>query len=189
TDQFGIENSRTCAFLVSEHWTSESSFMDGAVSLELRQAAIDDGNANDIDSLNDLLYRVLNSQGLVDTLETALRDANPLKPYACDQQVCIPLIGCSCVFSSGVDYRNNTLAINGPNTTSLSLVTNGLRAQATVRNVSMGFRVRTSVLGTINGTASLSSLSLDLIFDLFLQNNQPRAQLRSSGVGVGTVSV
>src|SRR5690606_26948399 len=75
-DQFNEENSKTCAFLATDNWSPENGFITNSVLLSLLQEAIDDQNPSDIDSLNDLLHRVLNSAGLVNELKAALSAAN-----------------------------------------------------------------------------------------------------------------
>lgn len=173
-DTFGEENSRACAFLVSSNYQSPSTLMADSVNLKLLQGAVDDGNpAGAIDSLNDILHRVLNSSGLRDTLHQALLAANPLKPNSCDQEVCY-IIGCSCVFRSSVTYRN--LVIDGPNTTSLDLVGGGLRANAVIRN----FNIRVDIGGTLStsGWVRIDEGEVDLTIDVGLQSGRPSASVR-----------
>ena len=104
-DGTGREATRTCAFLVASQWAPEAGALAGSVSLRLRQAAVDDGSrAGAIDSLADVLDRVLQSSGLRSTLHSALLAANPLKPSSCDQSV----LGI-CVLRSEVIYLDSQL--------------------------------------------------------------------------------
>src|SRR5262249_35827418 len=87
TDTNGIGTTRTCAFLAADTWAGAS--LPGAISLQLRQAAIDDGKRTPpMSSLGDMLSAALGSSGLTSTLGSALQAASPLKPSSCDQQVC-----------------------------------------------------------------------------------------------------
>ena len=187
TDTFGAESTRTCAFLVSDRWADPDALLDDAISLKLSAAAVDDGDrSGSLNSLADLLYLVLNSQGLVNTLDATLLGANPLY-NACVQEACLPFVGCSCIFRLRLNYRGGSLTVGGPNTVTLQLVDGGLRAQVRVENIQMG----ASVGGTVstNGTATLRSLAMDLTFDIGLRNGVPRVTVRSiNSVNVGGVS-
>lgn len=184
-DDFDVENSKTCAFLATNNWAPESGFISNSVLLSLLQGAIDDRNPSDIDSLGDLLSRVLNSQGLVNELKSALSSANPLKPSSCDQTV----LGI-CVLRSEVRYQN--LEVNGPNSTELTLVTNGLRTNVEVQNLRIRIRVRGQVAGIpydTEGWVTVDSLAVQLTLDVGLQNNRPKITLRpnSTTVTVGSI--
>lgn len=182
-DGFNEENSRTCAFLVSDKWAPEAQFVNDAVSLRLAQSAMDDYNPNDgLDSLNDILVAVLNSAGLRNTLDSALRAANPLKD-SCDQRV----FG-ACVFSSKVVYNN--IALNGPNTSKLDLVTNGLRLDVRINNIGINATVDASLLPNTTGWADFSYVRVDLTSDFKLVNGKPRISLRQvNTVEVGSVNL
>jgi hypothetical protein len=131
TDTLGMENSRTCAFLLSDDWNAEDALLSNAVSLRLTQAAVGDGDpSSPITSLDDILQTVVNSRGLRDSLHSALLAANPLKPDACDQEVCA-FGRCVCLFRSEIRYLESEL--RGPHVTSLTLVDGGLRAGALQR--------------------------------------------------------
>lgn len=187
-DGAGREASRTCAFLVASAWAPDTSTSSDTLSLRLRQAALDDGNRSDgLDSLADLLHTVLNSSGLRDTLHTSLRAANPLKPDACDQTIWPGI----CVLRSKVTYNN--LQINGPNSTSLALVQNGLRATVGVRNLRINIRVEGHVSGIpydTTGWVTFSSADVGVIFNTALSAGQPRVTVRpgSTSVSVGGIS-
>ncbi|MEZ4459871.1 MAG: hypothetical protein R3E66_09105 [bacterium] len=190
-DTFGEENSRYCAFLASDDWKPEGvlSYLDNGVLMLLKSAAIDDNNRADLDSLADILDRVLNSQGLRNSLHASLLNANPLKPSTCDQNVCVPLVGCACVLRSEVTYLDTQ--INGPNTTSMSLVTGGLRVQASVKDVRVRVRVKGQVSGIpydTTGWVTVSSLDIDLILNITSSAGRPKATVRSVSTQVGSVS-
>ncbi len=186
TDTNGQENSRTCAFLVSDRWNGEAAPLNDGVALFLRQDAIDDGAPTDpITSIGDILQRVLNSQGLRDQLDAGLRAANPLKADSCDQNVCV-FGACVCVFRSSVNYLGSQ--INGPNSTTLTLVDGGLRATAHFQDV----RVNLGVGGTLStsGWVTVASLDVGLILDLSLVGGHPHAVVRPGSVStaVGSIS-
>lgn len=182
TDTSGRENSRTCAFLLSDRWNAESTNLSDGVQLLLRRDAVDDGNATaPITSIDDVLQRVVNSQGLRDQLHSALLSANPLKRNSCDQEV----LGV-CIFRSEVNYERSEL--NGPNTTALTLVDGGLRANVHFENI----RVRLRVGGTLStsGWVDVASLDVGVTFDLSSSGGRPRVAVRAGSVttSVGRIS-
>lgn len=190
TDQYGVENSKFCSFLVSDDWQAEgvASYLDNGVIMRLNPAAIDDNNRSDLDSLSDVLDTVLNSAGLRNQLHTSLLAANPLKPSACDSQTCT-FLGCVCWFRSEVIYQDTQ--INGPNTTTMSLVNGGLRIQARINNVRVKVRVRGHVSGIpydTEGWVTVSYLDVDLVLNVTSSAGRPRATVRSVSTSVGTVS-
>ncbi len=175
TDAFGSRSARTCTFLAADRWNAESASLGDGVTLKLTQGAVDDNNrGGGINSLADLLHTALNSRSLVDTLDQTLDRANPIYPEQCVQEVCLPLVGCNCVYRLSARYES--LEINGPNTVSLALVDGGLRIGAVVR----GLGLRVSVGGTIgaSGWVRASEISMELTSDLFLENGNPRVRLR-----------
>ncbi len=179
TDIYGEQNSRTCAFLSSNRWVTENSFLDNNVALRLNQAAIDDGSRGGaINSLADLLHTVLNSAGLVSTLDSSLRSASPFINR------CVQNSFLGCLYRLRVDY--NSISVGGANEASLSLVNNGLRAVATVRNVQLGIGIGGTI--STSGTATLRSLTVDMTFDMTLVNNRPQINVRSiNSVNVGSI--
>jgi hypothetical protein len=118
-------------------------------------------------------------------LDSALRAANPLKD-SCDQQVCV-FGACACIFRSKVEYLD--IRVVGPNTSTLSLVTGGLRAVATIRDV--GLRARVSgTPPTSTGWADISYVTIDLTMDAALVNGRPTMTVRQiNSVSVGDVSL
>jgi hypothetical protein len=179
TDNLGVSSTRTCAFLVADQWALEGEFLADAVTLRLAQEAIDDRNTADgLDSLNDLLHTVLNSPGLESELDMALRGENPLYPRQCVERFII------CLTYLEVNYTG--LDLGGPNAVSLTLVNGGLRAVATIRDIEMGLRIG----GTWNtsGTVSLEDITVDMTFDMGLNNGRPEVGLRRvNSVTVGRV--
>ena len=191
TDQFGEENSRTCAFLVSSNWSDPTTYMDDSVILKLRQPAVDDGNSTDLDSLDDLLHRVVNSQGLVDEVDAALEAANPLQPFTCESETCT-FLGCICWFGWGVSYLGE-ISVGGPNTTELTLISGGVRARARIEDLGVKVRVPyrvTGISGSTEGWVTTDYIDVQLDIDLQLVNNQPRASIRPGSVivSVGSIS-
>jgi hypothetical protein len=179
TDALGMENARTCVFLVSNRWQPEAGLLGSGVSLQLAQAAIDDGDpVSPITSLDDILQTVLNSPGLSDQLDASLRAANPLKD-SCDQEVCV-FGRCTCVFRSSVNYDGREFA--GPNTTSVTLVDGGVRARVRLEN--LGIRLRIGGTLSTSGWVRFANIDVDLIFDLSAPGGAPRATVRPGSVSV-----
>lgn len=191
TDTNGVETTRVCSFLVADTWAHPTNITNDMVSLKLNQAAVDDNNRNPpINSMSDLLNAVLNSQGLRDTLHTALSNANPLKPSACDSQTCT-FLGCVCWLRSEVRYVQSQL--NGPNTAQLTLVNNGLGAVVSMSNVRVRLRIRGTVVGInydTEGWATISNVTVRLTFDTAINAGRPRVTVRPGSVmtTVGSIS-
>lgn len=155
-DAFGEESSRTCSFLASSRWGAPTSTFADTVSLQLRQAAIDDGSASGpIDSLDDILDRVVNSAGLRNTLHTSLVAANPLKPRSCDVDTFL-----GCIFRSQVDYRN--VVFNGARVTDLTLRNGGVRAHVRFSDV----QIQLAISGTLSTTGWADFEYIDITLDL-----------------------
>ncbi len=185
TDSFGEESSRTCAFLASDRWAPPGDVLDDTVALSLAQGAIDDGDpAGDIDSLNDMLFRVVNSDGLRNTLHTTMLANNPLK-NSCDQTV----FGV-CVMRSRIRYLDS--AFPGPNTTSLTLVDGGLAANVRLENVRLRVRADGQISGIpfdTTGWVTFSYVDIDLIFDAGLSSGRPTLTVRPGSVNVDSGNV
>lgn len=190
TDTFGEPTVKVCTFLISNHYASLTSPIADTVSLKLTQPAVDDNDRNDLDSFADLLHTVVNSQGLRDSVHTALAAANPLKPSACDSQTCT-FLGCVCWYSSQVRYLSSQF--DGPHTVSLSLVNGGIAAVARFDNVHIQLRVDGKV-GPIpydtSGWVDVSYLQIQLTLDTALSNGRPHITVRPGSVSaqVGSIS-
>ncbi len=176
-DTFGVENSRTCAFLVSNHWGNEGRVQNDVVSLRLGMDAIDDRAPADLDSLNDILHRVLNSDGIETTLDTALRAANPLKPMSCDSRV----LGV-CVLRTEVTYNNGSASL-GSGSSSLRLRNGGLSTDIRLNNVVVGLRVRNRS-GIINtsGTVSFDFVEGSADMNMGISGGRPSVSIVGSSV-------
>jgi hypothetical protein len=144
TDKNGAQSTRTCSFLVANKWAPEGALYADTIDLKLIQAAIDDGaRTGAVSSLGDILYDVANSPGLASTIDSGLKAANPLKAESCDSQTCVPIVGCVCDYSTGIEYLG--LSLPGPETVTLTLVNGGLAAHAHLPNVAMNLHVHGDV--------------------------------------------
>lgn len=171
---YGKENSTTCAFLAANKWGNETTFMSDAVSLWLGQSAVDDRNASGpINSLNDVLYKVLNSQGLKNQLHSALSAANPLWEQCINLGFTRPC--------ARVTYQSMSMSTS--NTTALTLISNGLRLQATIKNIKLNLG------GTVSGSLSVRQLDAQLDVDLALRNGRPTITLRPASVQTNSQGV
>jgi hypothetical protein len=181
TNSLGLTARRTCTFLQSSHWLSPetAAYADG-LSFALAQGAVDDGTrTGSVNSLGDLVYAVANSAGLKTTLDSALKAANPLKPESCDNQVCIPAVGCACVDDSGVKYLG--VAIDGPNPTTVTLVAGGLAVHTRVSGVHTQLEVFGNVGGVpydTTGFVGFSFVDVDYVADVALVAGKPHVSLR-----------
>jgi hypothetical protein len=186
TDAFGEPTTKVCTFLISDRYADPATPIPDTVSLKLTQSAVDDNYRPEaLDSLGDILYAILNSQGLSDTIHNALLAANPLKPMSCDYEVCY-FIGCSCVFRSRVDYLDRSLP--GPNTVSLSLVTDGIRAYVRIPNV--GIKLHISGTYDKTGWVDVSYIDVYMTLDTYMSGGKPRMTVRPGSVttNVGTIT-
>ncbi|MAQ15601.1 MAG: hypothetical protein CMN30_12510 [Sandaracinus sp.] len=139
-DSFGEESSRTCAFLATDRWQPPGDVMPGTVALNLGQQAIDDNDpAGAVDSLDDLLHRVVNSGGLRDALHAAL-SADPVLKDSCDQSSFL-----GCLVRSKITYLDSRF--DGPNTTALQLIPGGMRAGVELRNTRVRIRLEGRAFG------------------------------------------
>jgi hypothetical protein len=183
TNAVGEASPATCTFLAADGFAAEDALLDDDVSLRLAQAAVDDGSrAGAVDSFGDVLAVVLNSQGLVSTLNASLNGANPLKPLSCDQTV----LGV-CVLSSGIDYVNGSIGVSGPNTSALTLIDGGLDSQIAAMAASLSLRVRGQVAGIpydTTGSLSLSSIAVGMILDVGVNAGRPQVSVRSGSVSI-----
>ena len=191
TTQNGTQSTRTCSFLVSNQWATETGLYADTVDLKMTQAAVDDvGRGGAVSSFGDILYSVANSAGLSSTIDGGLRAANPLKPRACDSQTCT-FLGCICWYSTGVEYRG--LSLPGPNNVDVTLVNGGLRAHARVPNVGINMRTWGAV-GPIpfdtDGWARFSYLDVTMIIDTTIVGGKLHGSVRPGSVvaDVGGIS-
>ena len=163
-DTFGEETSTFCAFMISQSYFPEGEFLDDVIMLRMNQAAIDDGGSSDpILSLGDILRRVVESNGIVTTIDQQMSAQNPIYPENCEVEVW--LIGC--VFRLRVDYRS--FSINGVRTVSLNLVDGGLRARIRLDDIEVGMRIGGTV--STNGTVSADNIIVDMTFGVSLNSN------------------
>ncbi|MCA9541028.1 MAG: hypothetical protein KC620_19140, partial [Myxococcales bacterium] len=172
------ETSTFCAYYAADAFVPEDRPMLDALQLRLGQGALDDGRPDaPLGSLADALRRMVNSQGLVDTVDQAARAQNPIVPNECRTRV----LG-ACLFRLGVEYTG--LAIGGPNDISLTLVDGGLRARAVIRELNVSAQLH----GTLGNRIRLRAehITIDLTFDVGLRfDGQPDIRLR----GLNEVSV
>lgn len=190
TDAYGAEATKVCTFLAASRWAHPSEGFRDTLSLRLNQAAIDDGSrSGSIDSLGDMLFAIANSSGLGDAISGSLASANPLKPLACDSQIC-PLFGCICLFKSGLEF--NRLRIDGPNSDALTLVTDGISTTAQINGLHINLRVHGSV-GPIpfdtSGDVAIAYEAIGLTLDPSLAGDSPRVSVRPGSVTAGTGSI
>ena len=179
-DDFNVENSRTCAFQLSDRWTPPGQLEDDALMLKLKQPAIDDiARVGAISSLADLLHVVLNSQGLADTLDTTLIGAGPVEngntTKLLDDSCATRIIFC---IRARVWYVHDSLLIEGPNTTSLTLLQDGLQLAARVEKIKLDVRVRAAGIIDTTGEVEISFLNVDLTSNMLYENGAPRVTLR-----------
>lgn len=172
TDEVGNENSALCAYFAADDFLSEQTPLPDALLLRLGQGAIDDGAPdNPIGSITDIIRRILNSQGLVDTVNQAALAQNPIVPNECRTRV----FGV-CIFRFGVDYEG--LSIGGPNDMTLTLVDGGMRMEATVVNLEVRARLR----GTLGNRARIIArrITIGLTFNVNRRfDGNPSVSVRS----------
>ncbi len=172
------ETGTFCSYYAADAFVADGAMMQDALLLRLGQGALDDGRPDaPLTSLGDVIRRVVNSQGLVDTVDQAARSQNPIVPSECHVRV----LG-ACLFRLGVDYTG--IEIRGPNDVQLTLVDGGLRVRAVIRELT----VRAQMNGTLSNRAGLRAehVTIDLTFNAGLRfDGQPDLNLR----GINEVSV
>jgi hypothetical protein len=184
-DDFGATTSKVCTFLVANRWAP--GMAGDGISLKLTQEGVDDSVRTDgFDSFADILYAVLNSQGIRTALHDAL-NANPnLKPESCDSETCA-LGVCACWYSSGITYLGSN--ISGPNTVSLTLINGGLRVNARINGVGVNLRVKGKV-GPVpydtSGWVTMSYVDVAVDLDVALAGGRPHITVRG-GTAVAMV--
>ena len=182
TDQFGKENSTTCFLLAGEFFTREDNHMNGSLGLRLDPNAIGDASTSgNINSLNDILFVILNSPQLKTLVNNGLVAANPINNGDCGFFACEP----------DVSYVNNTINWNAAPTT-VSLRSGGLRVSVTLPNV----RLTASACGTFccpGGTTIkiiANPITATIDFNLTLVNGVMRASVAGApSVTVGSISL
>jgi Glucodextranase, domain B len=184
TNTYGTARTKTCTFLAANQWVNPStSLYNDTVSLKLTQDAFDDINRNNgLNSFDEILYKIANSTGLLTTLDTALKAANPLKPTSCDNQTCT-IAGCICWYESGITYVANGVKIDGPNATTLTLVDGGMKATAHIAGVHVNLAVDSKVIGipsSSKGWADYSDFDVAMTFDVALSSGKPHVALRAN---------
>ena len=180
-DAVGNVASTFCAYFASERYHPEDAVLDDSLQLVLTQGGVDDGPpARPLQSLTDLLLSVINSQGLVDTIDASLRAQNPVVPNECRARV----LGL-CILSAGAEYRG--LRIRGVNTIRSTLVDGGLQVRGRISNLELDVKL----LGTItnDGTIFADFIDVDLTFDIGLVDGRPSIAMRQvNAVNVGPIS-
>ena len=179
TDAVGNVNSTFCSYFASEVYLAEDAPLADSILLHLSQAAVDDGPPDrPLTSLTDLLRRVVDSPGLVQTIHQSLSAQNPILPTRCMQR--LPIVGC--ILSVGAEYRG--IRVGGPNSMAARLVDGGLRITVRIQNLALDVQMR----GTVgnSGTLTASHVEVELTFDVGLANGRPRVALRETNrVDVG----
>jgi hypothetical protein len=181
TDTNGVQNTTTCFVLAAPYFTPEADTMPGAIGFRLDPYAIGDPNPSGLDSLNDLFSTVLRSDALRVLVDQALSDNNPINDGSCGVFACEP----------DVNYNAHSLAWDTPSTT-LSLISGGLRATVYLPNVRLGVRAcgTTCCIGGSDITVSTTSISATVDFSLRLQGGLIRTALAGTPqVNVGTVTL
>lgn len=172
TDENGNESSALCVYFAADDYLAEQSPLPDALLLRMAQGAIDDGAPDDpISSIADVLRRILNSQGLRDTIHQAALAQNPIVPNECRTRV----LGV-CLFRFGVDYQDTQ--IGGPNALAITLVDGGMRVEATVRELTVQARLR----GTLGNRARITArrITIALTFNVNRRfDGNPSVTLRS----------
>lgn len=191
TDGFGVETAKVCTFLAASQWADPSGGYGDLLSLRLNQSALDDGvRSGPINSLGDMLFAVANSDGVRDALDRSLAAANPLKPLGCDSRTCT-FLGCICLMKTGIDY--NRVRMDGPNSTALTLVQDGIAATAQVNGLHINLRVHGDVGPfpfSTRGDVDIATVSIGLVLDVSLAGQSPQITVRpgSASASVGAIS-
>ncbi|HXJ34122.1 MAG TPA: hypothetical protein VMS22_08775 [Candidatus Eisenbacteria bacterium] len=186
TNAVGEQRAATCAFLAAGSFAAEDVILDNDVMLRLGQAAIDDNSrAGSINSVDDVLGAILNSAGLLNTLDAVLLAANPLKPSSCDQEVCV-LGVCACVLRSGVTYQ--AVSIQGPRTVALTLVNGGLDSVVRFEDPRVELRVTGQAAGVpfdATGPVDIDFLEVEMVSDVGVDGaGRPNISVRPNSVSV-----
>ncbi len=182
TDQFGKENSTTCFVLAGEFYTPENNHMAGSLGLRLDPNAVGDASTSGaINSLNDILFVVLNSPQLKTLVNDGLLAANPINNGDCGFFACEP----------DVNYNAGTINWNTA-TTGVALRTGGLTVSVRLPNVRLTARAcgTTCCPGGTTLSVVVDQITATIDFNLTLQNGVMRAAVAGApAVTVGNVSL
>jgi hypothetical protein len=183
-DAAGNVSSRFCSRFVSAQYQAEDAAIADTITLHMMQDAIDDGAPDrPIDSLTDLVRRIIDSAGLLSTIDAGLRAQNPIVPNDCRAR--LPIIG-SCLVRFGATY--SSMQLGGPNPVSAVLVDGGLRVTARVNDIVLNARSTGTISTGIR--INVSHVEVVMTFDVNLRNGRPNVQLRRTDqVTVGDVNV
>jgi hypothetical protein len=179
------KTTRSCAFLVADHFTPDGQVLSDSVSFRLGAPAIDDNSRDDIDSVADILNLFLDQGGLREAMHTALV-AHPILKSGCDQT----LLG-DCVLSSDVTYLDTTIA--GPSRTHLTLVPSAIGSVTRIENigVKLGLHGKLADLEyTTEGWVRFESVEVATTLDVGAMNGRPRARVKpaSTSTAVGHIT-
>jgi Glucodextranase, domain B len=191
TDDYGVDTVKVCTFLAASQWAGFNTPYSDTVSLRLGQAAIDDGNrSGPINSLGDMLDTVANSPGLHTALDSALNATNPLVPNTCRTQICLPFVGCTCVFRYEVDYQS--CALPGPNLDTLALVAGGVTVSERIEDPAINLHVFGQISGIPYDTAgpvNFDYITVTATFNVALISGVPHMSVRAGSVSVTVGSI
>ena len=166
------ESSAFCAYFASPRFIPEGQPLLDALLLFLGSDVVDDGPPDrPLNSVGDVLRRVVNSAGLRDSVHAATSAQNPIVPTECRARV----LGI-CVFRFGVNYED--FRISRANDLSLTLLDNALRVRITLRDIAVVARLR----GTLGNRAEVttSGITVDLTFNAGLgAGGRPNISVRS----------
>lgn len=190
-DDRGMQSSSFCSFLVANRWDPRDAFFGDAVTFRMGQTAIDDStNDNNLTSLGEILRRMLNSPGLISTVNQAMLGQNPLYDDCAAEW---PLVG-GCMVHATVRYRDGTFSLPPPNTLSLQLVNGGLRVQASFGSANgghptIGLNVENSGPDVGNISVGVDYINIGMTFDAGLVGGRPAVSLRSGSESVDVGSL
>lgn len=177
TDEHGEQNVHNCSFLASDNYADEYTDLDEAVSLQLRQDAVDNGVSyspwSHPETLNQLIETVLNSEGLRSEIESQLIDESPFDGGTCSAEVWV----------EGLDF------VGDAHTTSLDLIDGGLEMAATINDIEMDLDIDLAWYCTGGGstTAQLEWIDIDLIAEIDMMGNTPNVTLVDVEVESGPI--
>ena len=184
-DQQGQQSSSFCAFLVADRYSAMNEFLADSVTLRLGQAAVDDSPPDaPLSSLGDILRRMLNSRGLVNTVNTMMVGQNPL------YDACAVDCALFCCIDARITYRSGTFDLPGPNQLSMTLVNGGMRVWVRLPNPTFGFH-SDNTGPNITGDVSTAHIEVAMTFDAELgAGGRPAVRLRagSESVSVGDLN-